>query len=472
MKKNKLLTFSIAGICVLNLIVFFIIGFYTRPCADDFTYSYRLYHLIQSGNYNLFSILKTSIDTIDNFYHSWQGTYSSAFIMSLQPGVWGEKYYCVGVFLLIIFMYICLYRLFKVLNKYVFKEDSINVGLISLLYLTFFLQTVPYIVECIYWLNGSFHYEPFFFLTLVVISYVIEYYCETDKDKKTKAVIMSSIFSFIISGGNQVTSFFNILVLVLAIIYAIYRKKDKGIIITLLVAAIGFIIMFMAPGNNNRIGDTVQTAPIMAILNSFKGSIKYAYRWFGVSWIAFIILNVILFEPFIKNTKHNLKINPIIIILITYCLYAAMFCPTNYAMSTNGPKRAKNVIYFALILFSIFDVIYTLIWLKKKTNMKININNKITIISTVLLLVLITVSTNNNALTALKELQDGTARNFAMSFDKRVELIKKSKDTVIEVEKLPDSIILKFDDISEDINDWQYGAWNNYYQTNLKLKTK
>ena len=449
-------------ICVISLIPFVIASFYSRPSADDFDYSYPLFHMIQNGNKNIFSLLKASFDMMRYYYINWQGTYSSAILMSLQTGIWGDEYYFLGTFILMIFMYVCLYRFIYILNKRILG-NSMPTYFLALLFLTVFLQTCPYLVQCLYWQCGAYHYIPFFFLTLVVISYEIEYYCSKDRKEKNKSIVIASILSFIISGGNQVTSFLNMLIMCLFILYAFYKKMDKGLFIPLIVGIVGFLIMFFAPGNSVRLDNTVQTSIFAAIFNSFKGTAKYLLKWPNVGWIAFVIIIVILLIPIISNFNYKLTINPLIVIVVSYLLFAAMFCPTNYAMSTNGPGRLKNVIYFALVIFSVIDVIYLLIWLKQKNNFEIKIKDNYRNLLVLVLLIVMCFYKNNNNIMVINEYKTGILQNFANKYDERVEIVTNSKDEIVYVDPLPECKTLNFDDITKDVNDCRNIWWQEYY---------
>jgi len=459
-KKNKYLVLT--SICILSLLPYVVASFYSRPSADDFDYSYPLYHMIQNGDKNIFSLLGASIDMMKYYYQNWQGTYSSAILMSLQTGIWGDKYYFIGAFILMGLMYACLYRFFYVLNKRILK-NYVPTYFLSLLFLTAFLHTCPYISQCLYWQCGAYHYIPFFFLDLVVISYEIEFlFASNDKDK-IKPIIVSSIISFVISGGNQVTSFFNMLIMCLFIVYSIYKQKGLLLVIPLIVGIIGFLIMFFAPGNNVRLDNTVQTSIFTAIVNSFKATAKYLYKWPNTSWIALIVVIIIMLLPYIKNFDYKLTINPIFIFIISYLLFAAMWCPTNYAMSTNGPGRLKNVIYFALVIFSIVDILYLLVWLKQKKNVSFDINVKLETILVIALVAIVCIYPKNNNVVAVEEYFNGTMENYAKAYDQRVETVLNSSEEIVKVKALPECKTLRFDDITADINDCRNVWWAEYY---------
>ena len=94
----------------LAVVPFLLISIYSRPCVDDFSYSVSLYHMVQSGSGNLFALLKEAARVDIHYYHSWQGLYTSAFVLALQPGIFGERYYFIGTVLLMVLMVFVMYN--------------------------------------------------------------------------------------------------------------------------------------------------------------------------------------------------------------------------------------------------------------------------------------------------------------------------------------------------------------------------
>ena len=82
-----------------STIPFVIISFYSRPCADDLPYSVLTHNAFVKYR-SIIAVLKAAIKTDIDFYNKWQGLYVSSFFMSLQPGIFGEKYYFVGALIL------------------------------------------------------------------------------------------------------------------------------------------------------------------------------------------------------------------------------------------------------------------------------------------------------------------------------------------------------------------------------------
>ena len=141
-----------------------------------------------------------------------------------------------------------------------------------------------------------------------------------------------------------------------------------------------------------------------------------------------------------------------------------MFCPTNYATSSNGPGRLKNTIYLASIIFSIVDTIYILIWINQKKDINFEINNKTRNLLLIILTLIICFFPKTNFCLITQELINGEAKAFAQEYDNRIVQMNNSKNEIVYVNPLPDSLVLKFSDINKDINSWENRIWNDYYQ--------
>ena len=184
---------------IIMIIPFVIISIYSRPSADDFVYSSDTYHLIQSGNWNILDLAKQAFETDVYYYNNWQGLYTSAFVLALQPGIFGEKLYFLGSIFLFILMYFCLYFGLKNIN-YVLKL-RFNLWFSALFLLSFFAIGMPDMLQGIYWFNGAWNYIPFFFLTFLNVSILFRYIFA--EGNNGWLIVGSSVLSFLISGGNH-----------------------------------------------------------------------------------------------------------------------------------------------------------------------------------------------------------------------------------------------------------------------------
>ena len=221
--KNEII---IMCICVIIILPLFIISIYNRPSADDYDYSFLTHQVIQNKG-NIFELIKAAWNTNINFYNSWQGLYSSAFILSLQPGIFGTNYYAYTTLIVSSIAYLCLLISIHILNKHFMQKSFLFSITASTVALTIIMLFLPSPTEGLYWYNGSMNYMPFIFLNILNISLVFEMVTTLNVRKKNILLFVTIFLSFIISGGNHVTSFENILLLLTGIVLCIKKRHFK-----------------------------------------------------------------------------------------------------------------------------------------------------------------------------------------------------------------------------------------------------
>ena len=65
---------------------------YGFPNCDDFTYGLET-HRVWNATHSFGEVLKTALAVTKETWQLWQGTWFSIFLMTLTPGVFGEKWY-------------------------------------------------------------------------------------------------------------------------------------------------------------------------------------------------------------------------------------------------------------------------------------------------------------------------------------------------------------------------------------------
>ena len=465
-KINQNLTLILITIIFLTSIIpIIILAIYSRPCADDFAYSAQVHDLIASGNYNILEILKEAIKVDINFYNTWQGLYSSAFILALQPGIFGEQYYFIGTWLLIILMYVCVFFFVKTIFKDILKIKKYNF-LISLAIIASIIVGLPSAVEGLFWYNGTWNYMPFMFLTLVNIALLLRGLYLNDK----KSIIFSTILSFIISGGNHVTAFLNILILIIYNILVI-KKKRNGIF-PLISAIIGFIIMYIAPGTSIRQEQLPSQGLIHTIIMGGLQCIDYLQEWHNIQWALAIVASIYLAFYIKKEAnlkKENLKINPIFLILTELIIISGMLCVPFKAMGNFGSGRSLNVTWIAFMLMSCITWAYSILWISFKTNQHIEFNKYYKIILVLICLGMVYFE-KSNAIKAVNEITNGTAKEFTKNYELRYTMMKETDEDTIYAPSIPYDELLRFDDVTSDVNDWRNEAWKLYYGKDIIIK--
>ena len=116
-------------------------------------------------------VLKTALAVTKETWQLWQGTWFSIFLMTLMPGVFGEKWYFLTTLLMAGMLGggICM-LMHTVLCRYISraKENRYLRGICTLTVLFLTFQTFVSPVLALYWYNGSLHYV---FMEAVPVSY-------------------------------------------------------------------------------------------------------------------------------------------------------------------------------------------------------------------------------------------------------------------------------------------------------------
>lgn len=122
------------------------------------------------------NLITGALRTAKHFYLTWQGTYVATFIMSLQPAVWGQDMYFIGSFILIFSLVFSVFHIMKRIIVDFLKLEKTKYVIVSCLFLTITLQTVPSLVQGFYWWNGASYYTLFYCFLLLNVASLIKYY--------------------------------------------------------------------------------------------------------------------------------------------------------------------------------------------------------------------------------------------------------------------------------------------------------
>ncbi len=463
---------------ILTMIPILYLSFFAFPVADDFSNTIVINKVIQTENFNIILLIKTIIDHVVEIYLSWQGTYSSVFIMALQPGVFGEQYYFATVWVMMGA------TLFGFLFSGKNLMDSIDVNgktgcFIGLLVWFYFIQTMPSPREGLFWFNGAVHYMPFSALVLIVNSMLIKGYVRGFKKSR---VALISVMGFILSGGNQLTSFLSIIILSMLLSFILFfdkfKKNYKPILFPYFSSIIGFIIMAVAPGNANRYiasadNPTVLKTIFVAAYSYFEFVFDY---WFGFTLVLFLALLTPLFINITKKVANFSYKGFIMLLIAQYVCICAMLCTIYITGRGFDVERVENAIYFAYIVAMVVMYYYLIgLLLQKKIFVyenlpKFNNFQKKLIGGTASLFILVSIfflgskyflySTSG---TALIEIMNGTHQTYNKQIEERMEIFhdESIKDVVFE-SHVP-SVFFGTEALSEDSEHWINAVVAEYY---------
>jgi hypothetical protein len=444
---NKSWLAAISTVCFFALLIPLIrLAFYAAPWYDD--YSYGLYVRGFIDEQGLFPGLWNGIEyTVVMFWHAWQGTFASTFMMSLVPISFGEQYYVIGIIGIFLFFTLSILIFVKVCLSNMLKADLSSQIIIAVIVATALIELIYTAQQNIYWYNAAVHYTfmhgCLFFLIAVSVKLL---YSET-YPKRIALIIASIILSIFCGGSNYATSLIGIIVIFLITALNLLRRKKNGLLLLpgLLAYAISFYINVSAPGNSKRAalseeGDGV----FQSIWHSFGAALTEFWNFTGIVMIIILIMLVPVIWNMVNDAKFDFPL-PGLVLLFSFCVYASGFTSSFYAGGTAGLSRTWTVIKFTLQILLIVNEIYFLGWLNRKMRKS---GKKIKKIPHYLLFYLVAAVSvfivfkatpdqigNFSSWGAYHYVKSGEAHNFRQQYLRRVEQLNNS-GPVVEFEPL------------------------------------
>ena len=432
---------------------------FSHPQVDDYNYSIYTFNALKNGG--ITELIKGVIKTVDEFYRTWQGTYSAITIMSLEPAIYGQEFYFLGSFILIISLVFSTYKLVQTITEKILLINKKYTYLITVIFLLITLETMPSIVQGLYWFNGASYYTLFYCFHLLNISLLLKMFLLKENNKKN--IILSILLTILIAGSNFILALQQVILLTLLNAYILYRnkRKNKGALLLLIISIIFFLISALAPGNSVRASSTAGMSPVKAILYSFYYGASYILSWSNILNISVILIIVLIL---VNETKKRINFKyPIILSLLVYCIFSATLTPTLYATSNLGEGRLTNIIYYEYFIFSILVLYYWIGFINSKfkvvkiTNY-LKLNRKI-IFSILIFISLISVIYKRSDITSYKiykEYTSGAIIEYDKMYKERIKLLNDNTKKELVLEKFNNiPYTLFYSDISDDNDSWK-----------------
>lgn len=464
-------------VLILMLVPVLYISRYARPVLDDFNYGLYVQTAVEDG-VKILGILRGAWDACCDMYRTWQGTYSSCFIMPLHPGIFSERLYGLTTWILVGMLLGAFWIFFKVVKKNCFEKRELKSVYWALLSTVVLALGMPYPVEGLYWYVGAMHYIPWVATTVINMAIVIELYYSNNKKKNIWLLVTSCVISFVTSGGNQCTAFANILLLLLASILFVIKKKPWYIVSSLIAAVIGFVIMWIAPGNSVRQSHFNPPGVIGTVIAGAKYAVKFSLEWSNLIMLAVIILFLPLIVKMAKAMKDSVLCSyPLITVLSSVMVFCGMLCVPYYGTGQMGPYRLINIIWVYFVIAVMFDMCCITGYLEKKYGV-LDIFDKISAslssyikgitflacAGMVFLFSASNVEMDSTGYEAVKELKNHEAQAYADEFDERLKIYMDDsiKDVVLNPLNSHPKLLF-IEDLSEDANYWANLSVTQYY---------
>lgn len=359
-----LLSQFIFGVSLLSLIPFFIFLFFTIPCSDDIFY-------------HNFAQTRTTWDFLKEHYMTWTGRYFSNWMMAINPYSLTSKsvYYPLTMLVLFFVFTSSLYfllktalRLFDPHNEKIKKTAFCIMIIVTAL----FLHKMPRTTDSFYWFAGaSSHLLPMSLILCAVALYLSNLHALVAKPSMVKAkanastllsILAVAAISFIVSGSNETLALQWIFVLFFGLFYKkiIFKRWDWTLFLPLLIALIGFAILYFAPGNAIRAKELKGGHDILLLLVKPWGLIvETGVRYISIALLVALICAFPTFKRYNQRLPNFLKESPSLMLLGFFGLglFALTFVPSVWTMGGLPPRRVLNNMYLIVLLYGSFLLI-------------------------------------------------------------------------------------------------------------------
>lgn len=401
--------YVISGFVAILLIVvpFFLISFYSVPSADDYETARE-------------SLKRGYITYQIDHWTDWNGRYTSTAIQS-APLLMNFVIYGIIPFILFGLFIHATYLLLR--NTCLLdKLQKMQVLLAALFLLAIYCLSIP-ITSNFYWLSGSATYflPTILFLYLLSVLYKVIY-----KGIKSFALTLigSFLIFFIVGTSETAMLLLDIFLLVLFLIYILYRRKINWSLVAFeTISFISSLIVVLAPGNAVRKSNFSGGGDIStAVIKSVGATIDFSHTWLftdSILWLFTVVLfglAVILFGKYNKEKCGILSIHPLLaLVFVPLFTFVGFFVPY-FSFGSYGPERTLALIQFVFV-FSLLYVILVLAHYfvhKVYSNFSENVFSMVGFFTGVLFFtgVFIVFSTNQNLRLVYNEIFSGKVSNF------------------------------------------------------------
>lgn len=364
-KNWKPMRWMCSGLYLGSLIPLALIAPYVYPKADDFSFGYHA-HRAWEATGSLVEVFKAAIVMIEEAYFDWQGTYTSVFLMSIQPAVFDERLYRIVPFLFVGMITVASYFFWRtVLIEWLHADKVLSQVAIGV-YIIFVIQRMPDSQSAFIWYNGAVHYITSHCMVLCMMAFMLKIYL----GKWNWYIWLGAALSaFYVGGGNYVTAIGTLLICLTVFFIVLLTKtwkKYKDILAICLVYFLALSLNILAPGNFNKKEMTEGYNIIEAFFRAFMESIDYMLgKWMHWSVIILVLIMIPILWHIVRKAEYEFKY-PMLVLGYSWCYIASLFFMPLYTISIVEVGRFQNVMFMQWIIWLLVDIAYVLGWLQRR----------------------------------------------------------------------------------------------------------
>jgi len=440
---NKLIAILATGALLLMLLPLLRLCAYAIPWYDDYEYAtYVKANYAQSCT--LWDALRGAVDAAVDQWHNWEGTFTSNFLATLVPLIWGEDKYFLGPAFLILFLTVSVMILVKVFTRDILRGDmwpslALQAGSAGMI-----LMLIYSAQQGFYWYDGGAFYVALSSLCLLFTATLLKLVTAQTKPAAAVWMVLGLLCAVATGGGNYVTTLQGLLIVYTFLAWTIWKKREilPWLLPVTAVYTISFLMVVLAPGNSQRATYYVGwgMSPVQAILHSFLEAGRRLPELSG--WITVVIL--IMFAPvmwqIVKKTDFQFRY-PLLVAAWSICLYASGFTPGLYSLGSVVLARMLCTIKITFQILLLLNELYLLGWIcqKRRALKKAEVQGQAwwwfyLLAAAAMLLIFVTAPNQAgcySAYGAYYYIHTGEAYNFYQEYLARLEVLKSDEPNVI-----------------------------------------
>ena len=494
----------VAVLSILTLILLLIplirLTAYAVPWYDGYNFGRYVKNFLDE-EYSLRSALRGAAVCVKSEWYAWQGAYTATFFSALMPAVWGEEYYFLGPLFIILILPVSVCVLMKTLMRDVLKADMASCVIVQSVAAAIAVVLIHSPQEGFYWyVGGSCYVGVHSFLMLLTAAWIK---LLTGRRKTSAALLFIGALAgaALVAGSTYVTALQGILIGLSIVALGVLLRNKRVLLLlpSLAVYAYGFYKSASAPGNQVRKAILAETGMGMDAVSAIAASFVEAFRHMGEFTDGLMLVMMIFLLPVIWNIvrKTNVRFRyPGILLLWSFCLYAAGFTPCLYSLGYAGPERALNVTKLTYQMLLLVNEGYWLGWLygklrqtgeaalfgwqwEKKRESSASGKNMPVVFYAVIVLLTLGLGViepdkegSFSSYCAYHYVHTGEAYNFHQEYLKRVEAIKNGGDVVVVEPYHFKPWIIFMGELSEDADSGPNSAIANFYDKRAVMLRK
>ncbi len=356
----------VVALLCLSLVNILAISFYATATVDDYIYGAPVHYALEAGG-GLGSVLSAIGQTVAYTYEDWQGTFSSVVLFAIQPGVWGEKFYFLTVWVMVGAVIASVFLALGCVRDMDRWGKLCLAGVLSF----FCVQYLPDPSQWFYWWNGAAHYLLFWTLSVLAVTCQIRLTRRQEKNWKFYiAAAGCCLLGFFVGGGNYCTALVFPLVSGALTFLAWWERKPKimiGANALIVICTLGGLLVSMAaPGNAVRQGGRANIPPVRAILLSFWEAGRDLWAMLDWKLLGAVMVCVPLFLYATRKSGYRYRW-PLLVLAGSFCALAALYTPYIFVYEkADLVARIADLTWLAGVFFLFGNAFYLAGWANRK----------------------------------------------------------------------------------------------------------